>query len=104
MKVRNMNSQAKQVQQPRHIPQRTCVACRTGQNKRELVRIVRTDTGVEVDPSSKKSGRGAYLCPNYECWELGLKGNRLEHALHTRLSMSNRQILLEYGKTLLRRS
>ena len=104
MRERNMNSQAEQVQKPRHIPQRTCVACRAGQNKRELVRIVRTDTGVEVDPSGKKSGRGAYLCPNYECWELGLKGNRLEHALHTRLSMFNRQILLEYGKTLLKRS
>jgi predicted RNA-binding protein YlxR (DUF448 family) len=104
LKAMSINSKAKQVQRPKHIPQRTCVACRTGQSKRELVRVVVSETGVEVDPSGKKSGRGAYLCPNCECWELGLKGNRLEHALRTRLSMANRQILIAYGKTLSGRS
>ena len=82
------------------MPERTCIACRTTGNKRELVRIVRTKEGVEIDPTSKKSGRGAYLCPLYECWEAGIKGNKLEHALHTRLEAGERKTLEEYGKTL----
>jgi len=45
---------------PRHVPQRTCVGCRTVRPKRELVRVVRTPEGtVELDPTGKRSGRGA---------------------------------------------
>lgn len=58
---------------PRHVPQRTCVACRAGRAKRELVRVVRgVDGSVGVDPSGKRSGRGAYLCRAAACWEAGL--------------------------------
>src|ERR671916_796064 len=47
----------------RHIPERTCVACRSPRPKRELVRVVRAPDGtVTVDDTGKKSGRGAYLC------------------------------------------
>ena len=85
-----------------HIPQRTCVACRKVKAKRELIRIVRTSDGnVEVDTSGKKAGRGAYLCRAQECWEVGLKGGRLEHTLRTSLSQDNREQLARYGKDLL---
>lgn len=89
----------------KHIPQRTCVACRRARDKKDLIRLVRSDEGVvEVDPSAKKPGRGAYLCPEKDCWEIGLKGNRLEHALRTKLSVDNRQALTEYRTNLARRS
>ena len=85
-----------------HIPQRTCVACRKVKAKRELIRIVRTSDGnVEVDIIGKKAGRGAYLCRAPECWEVGLKGGRLEYALRTRLTQDNREQLTRYGKDLL---
>ena len=85
----------------KHIPQRTCVACRKVRAKRELVRLVHRLSGiVEVDTSGKKAGRGAYLCPVRECWEAGLKGNRLEHTLGVTLTKNNREQLLEYGKSL----
>ena len=85
-----------------HIPQRTCVACRKVKAKRELIRIVHTsDRNVEVDTSGKKAGRGAYLCRAPECWEVGLKGGRLEYALRTRLTQDNREQLTRYGKDLL---
>ena len=85
----------------RHIPQRTCVACRKVKPKRELIRIVRTPDGnVEVDISGKKAGRGAYLCRAPECWEVGVKGGRLEHALRTSLNQDNRQQLIRHGKDL----
>jgi len=62
---------------------------------------VRTPDGnVEVDISGKKAGRGAYLCRAPECWEVGVKGGRLEHALRTSLNQDNRQQLIRYGKDL----
>ena len=67
---------------PRHVPQRTCVACRQGKAKREMVRVVRAvDGSVRVDPTGKLSGRGAYLCLAPECWTAALKRGVLPRAL-----------------------
>ncbi len=50
--------------------------------KKEMIRIIRTPEGaVEIDPTGKKSGRGAYVCPNAECIERLKKGKRLERVL-----------------------
>ena len=57
---------------PRHVPQRTCVACRQGKAKREMVR---------VDPTGKLSGRGADLCHAPDCWAAALKRGVLPRAL-----------------------
>ena len=63
-------------------PQRTCLGCREVKPKRELLRIVRTPQGeIEFDPTGKKSGRGAYVCPNPECLKQLFKKNRLEKSL-----------------------
>lgn len=62
------------------------------------------DGGVEVDVSGKKAGRGAYLCRSEECWEVGLKGGRLEHALRLTLTQDNRERLIGYGKSLYKES
>ncbi len=64
-----------------------------------MVRI--SDASVEVDIGGKKAGRGAYLCPAQECWEIGLKGGRLEHSLRTTLTQDNRERLIRLGKDLL---
>jgi predicted RNA-binding protein YlxR (DUF448 family) len=59
-----------------------CVGCREMKNKKELIRIVRTpDETILVDPTGKKSGRGAYICPNVECFNLAVKGKRIAKAL-----------------------
>jgi predicted RNA-binding protein YlxR (DUF448 family) len=90
-------------QQPKrrkHIPQRTCVACREIKGKKNLIRLVNNAGVIEIDPTHKKPGRGAYLCPTVNCWELGLKGNRLEYTLRTKLTPGDRQILQEYSKSL----
>jgi len=80
----------------RHIPQRTCVGCQEVKAKRELIRLVRiSDGSVQVDTSGKKAGRGAYLCRVPECWEKGLKGNRLEHVLRTTIAPDNREQLAD---------
>ena len=85
----------------KRVPQRTCIACRQIKAKRDLIRIVKTnDEGVVVDANGKKPGRGAYLCRIKECWENGLKGNRLEYIMHTTLTQQDRQRLEEYAKKL----
>lgn len=66
---------------PRHIPQRSCVACRTVRDKKELVRLVRTPEGeIVIDPSGKQSGRGAYLCPTADCLRVAQKRKGLDRA------------------------
>jgi predicted RNA-binding protein YlxR (DUF448 family) len=86
---------------PRHIPQRTCVACRRTTAKRELVRIVRTpEGGVEVDPTGKRSGRGAYLCAAPDCWRLAVQKNRLDRALKTTVSARDKEAILQHAHSL----
>jgi len=66
----------------RRVPQRTCVGCMEVKGKKELIRVVKTPEGaVEVDPTGKRAGRGAYLCPNTNCLDKAVKGKRLEKAL-----------------------
>ena len=89
----------KPVQRVKHVPQRTCVGCREVLPKRKMIRLVRTAEGVQVDPTSKAAGRGAYLHDRRECWERGLKG-ALAHALKTTLTANDRARLEEFLNTL----
>jgi len=89
----------KPVQRVKHVPQRTCVGCREVLPKRKMIRIVRTTEGVQVDPTSKMAGRGAYLHDRRECWERGLKG-ALANALKATLTSDERANLEEFMKTL----
>ncbi len=84
----------------KHIPQRMCVACRESQDKKTLVRIVRTPEGVYVDESGKLSGRGAYLHRDQSCWEQGIRKS-LERSLQIDLSPADRERLLQYQETYL---
>lgn len=85
----------------KHVPIRTCVACRESRPKRELVRIVRVSPEVvEVDTSGKKNGRGSYLCPAQECWRLAEKKRSLNHALEMSVTADNWKALFEYAEGL----
>ncbi|KKM11799.1 nucleic-acid-binding protein implicated in transcription termination [Clostridiales bacterium PH28_bin88] len=71
----------------RKIPQRMCVGCREKKNKRELIRVVRTpDATVVLDPTGKKAGRGAYICPQNDCLTRAIKSKALERALSIEIS------------------
>ena len=85
----------------KHVPERSCIACRRKRAKWELIRIVRTADGdVEIDHRGKKAGRGAYLCKLQECWQTGLKGKRVERALRSRIAEQRLSELLAFGDTL----
>jgi predicted RNA-binding protein YlxR (DUF448 family) len=91
----------KQPRRHKHVPQRTCAACRTVRPKRELVRIVRTPEGaVMVDETGKRSGRGTYLCCQRDCWETALAGRQLERALKVALTAETETQLREYAARL----
>jgi len=89
----------KPVQRMKHVPQRTCVGCRTVMAKRQLVRVVRTADGVLVDSTGKRAGRGAYLHDRRSCWQSGLAG-ALAHALKTELTVADRERLEAFMNTL----
>jgi predicted RNA-binding protein YlxR (DUF448 family) len=67
--------------------------------KRQLIRIVRSPDGVQVDSTGKLAGRGAYLHDRRSCWERALKG-ALAHALKTELAAEERERLLTFMETL----
>ena len=55
--------------------------------KKELVRVVRSPEGeISLDTTGKKSGRGAYVCPNAECLRLARKSRKLEKSFSCRIS------------------
>jgi predicted RNA-binding protein YlxR (DUF448 family) len=92
---------ARKRQHRKHVPQRTCVACRTVRPKRELIRIVCTPEGeILVDERGKRNGRGAYLCAQQACWEEALARQRLDAALRTSLDEATVTTLRVYAQTL----
>lgn len=81
------------------MPQRTCVGCREVLDKRSLIRIVRRPDGIEIDPTSKLAGRGAYLHNQRSCWKRGLEG-AIARALKVELTDTDKETLLAYMETL----
>ena len=69
------------MQKVKKIPQRQCVGCREMKDKKALLRIVKTPEGeICVDATGKKSGRGAYICPDAQCLQKARKSRALERA------------------------
>lgn len=65
----------------RKVPMRMCLGCQEMKPKKELLRIVRTPEGiVELDPTGKRNGRGAYLCSNSACFQAAVKERRFRKA------------------------
>lgn len=94
---------------PKHTPLRTCIVCRQTRGKRELVRIVRTApkkgdlaavVSVQVDPTGKLAGRGAYLCRARACWDQALAGHKLNTALKTIITPEDLAALKAFASTL----
>lgn len=70
----------------RKTPTRTCVGCGRADDKRTLVRIVRTSDGhADLDPTGKANGRGAYVCARVECFDAAIARKRFDAALRVHL-------------------
>lgn len=80
----------------KHIPMRTCVGCGETKAKKDLIRIVRTpESIIEVDLTSKKSGRGAYICSSVDCLSKAMTAKQLERALKTKIDEEIKSLLEE---------
>ncbi len=78
------------------IPMRKCVATGEMRPKKELIRIVRSKEGeVSIDPTGKKSGRGAYLTKDKETVLLAKKRNILSKQLEASIDESIYDELLD---------
>jgi len=66
------------------------VACFESKPKQELLRIVRkaNDGEIILDTTGKANGRGAYICPDPECFTKMEKGNKLSKEFETEINLS----------------
>lgn len=70
------------------VPERTCIGCSEKKDKKELIRIVKSQEGnISIDLTGKSNGRGAYICKNIECLEKAMKTKRLERNLKTKIDL-----------------
>ena len=77
----------------KHTPVRMCAICRDKTSKRALTRVVRGADGIQIDPTGKLNGRGAYLCDRPECWQRAMKSDVLAKALKTTFTADDRMRL-----------
>ena len=77
------------------LPQRMCVACRERNDKNKLLRIVKVDDEILVDPTHKMQARGVYLCNSTECIRLAQKKRALERVFSGKVEAEIYQKILE---------
>jgi predicted RNA-binding protein YlxR (DUF448 family) len=77
----------------RHIPMRMCSVTREKLPKKELIRLVRTEDGVQIDMTGKLKGRGLNLKPDVSVFDEGMKRKVLERGLKASLSQEQKDIL-----------
>jgi predicted RNA-binding protein YlxR (DUF448 family) len=71
------------------VPMRMCLGCNEMKPKKELLRIVKDAQGeISFDPTNKKPGRGAYICPSNECFEKAVKNKRMEKTFESKIDIS----------------
>ena len=62
---------------------RMCVVTKEKYPKRDLIRIVKTDSGVIVDKTGKVNGHGAYLKKDLEVFQKAKQSKILDKILET---------------------
>ena len=73
-------------------PERTCIGCRSRREQACLYRISKHfDNRLRLTIEGERVGRGAYICPDAECVEKALKGDRLARALRFKIAADAKQ-------------
>ncbi len=72
---------------PRKLPLRKCTGCQEMKDKREMIRVVKDTIGeINLDFTGKKSGRGAYVCPDLNCLNKAEESRGLERSFKMKIS------------------
>ncbi|MGE4318053.1 MAG: YlxR family protein [Deferribacterales bacterium] len=69
---------------------RTCVACGAKREKHELIRFT-LESVPQEDVRKSGHGRGAYVCDNEKCREIGIEKNKLKRSLQSNQLRRNRK-------------
>lgn len=72
------------MEEKQKIRVRTCIACRSKKDKKELLHICYNNGNVLINPDSS-AGRGAYLCYNIMCMEKAFKKNIFHSAFKNKV-------------------
>ena len=66
---------------------RRCVGCGEMKDKKDLIRVVRTQEGeILPDMTGKMNGRGAYICRSQQCLETAVRKKGLDRSLRCRVN------------------
>ncbi len=77
----------KKTSKSQKISLRKCTGCGEMKPKKEMIRVIKTDTNeIFVDMTGKKNGRGAYICHSAECFDKARKTKGFERSLKTVIS------------------
>lgn len=68
------------------IPMRSCVVTHEKYPKKELIRVVKTETGIVVDETGKINGHGVYLKKDKEVIEKAKKSKILDRLLESEIT------------------
>lgn len=68
------------------IPMRTCVVTKERLPKKELLRIVKTESGVVVDETGKVNGHGVYIKKDLDVLDKCKKTKILDKLLETEIT------------------
>ena len=81
----------------RKVPMRKDIVTGEMMPKRQLIRVVKNKEGeVTLDPTGKKSGRGAYLAVDVEIAKRAKEEKTFEKAFHVKLDDSFYDELIQY--------
>ncbi|MBD8087116.1 MULTISPECIES: RNase P modulator RnpM [Limosilactobacillus] len=81
----------------RKIPMRKDIVTGEMMPKRQLIRVVKNKEGeVTLDPTGKKSGRGAYIAVDVEIAKRAKEEKTFEKAFHVKLDDSFYDELIQY--------
>ena len=66
------------------VPLRQCIGCQEMKEKKNMISVIKTpEDEIQLDATGRKNGRGAYICPNIECFQKARKTKGLERSLKT---------------------
>jgi uncharacterized protein len=82
---------------PGKKPLRSCVGCKVREAKSSLLRLVVAGDGIVPDPHARQPGRGAYLHPSLECFELAQRRRAFSRALRAPGSLSTASLASYLG-------
>lgn len=76
----------------RHVPMRMCIVTRERMPKKDLMRFVRVDDKVKVDPKGKERGRGANIKMDVEVFDKAASKHLIEKSLKLERKLTREEL------------